>query len=90
MKHKENFGFTKYLRIIFALLERCWKKHDSLNIFALVSQNMRSAKTCVRFISLRTRRYIEDPIAEIASLNCTFVEGESDKIVSTGLARRYI
>ena len=32
---------------LWAAAHRCWKKHDLLDIFALVGQNMRSTKTCV-------------------------------------------
>ena len=48
---------------------------------------MRSAKTCVLVISLLESHIKHDPIAEIASLGCTVVEQESDKIESAGPAK---
>ena len=73
VKHKESFGLTKYPRIVFALLPTGLGKSMIYTIFALASQNMRSAKTCALY---RTGNIV--PTAEIASLGYTVLEQESD------------
>lgn len=59
------------------LVPTCWQKHDLHDIC------FGKPRHGISWLSPLQTRYIIDPIAEIASLGCTVLQRESDKVEST-------